>query len=172
MSTLVWSVTVDNVTKSSNTSTISFVEPNGTYAYTIAGPRGYTVSSSVPPSPVTIAGENLTVNVTFVRTPCQRAPSVTVTFEEQGLPPATNWCVTFNGTDCSTQREIVFAGIPNGSYSFSVANVTGFTANPSSGSVTVANQSVVVTIQFTSIHHHCGGQAPGPGLELVRHRRA
>lgn len=37
-----WTVTVDGITRSSNTSTMTFELPNGTYVYTAAGPSLYT----------------------------------------------------------------------------------------------------------------------------------
>ncbi|MGC8995451.1 MAG: S53 family peptidase [Thermoplasmata archaeon] len=72
----------------------------------------------------------------------------TVTFTESGLSGIT-CSVTFNGnTKSSTTSTISFAGITNGTYSFSVGNVSGYTANPSSGTITVNGKNVNQNIQF------------------------
>ncbi|MEM3325620.1 MAG: S53 family peptidase, partial [Thermoplasmata archaeon] len=62
----------------------------------------------------------------------------TVTFTESGLPSGTSWSVTFNSnTKSSTTNTISFTGIANGTYSYSVGAVSGYTASPSSGTITV-----------------------------------
>ncbi|MFP3318691.1 MAG: protease pro-enzyme activation domain-containing protein [Thermoplasmata archaeon] len=74
----------------------------------------------------------------------------TVTFTENGLPSGTSWSVTFNGnTKSSTTTTISYTGIANGSYSFTVGNVSGYTASPSSGTITVNGGNVNQTITFT-----------------------
>jgi YVTN family beta-propeller protein len=150
-----WSVTVDGLTKTTNTTSITFTEPNGTYVYTIGAPSGYTVKSSVPASPVTIAGSDVTVEVTFTK--CAEAQLFTITFDEQGLPTGTTWCVTVNTTECSSGAQIVFSDVAPGSYGFNVSAVAGYTAQPAAGTVTVSHQSVTVTIRFSTTTHRCGG---------------
>lgn len=73
-----------------------------------------------------------------------------VLFEESGLPPGTSWSVIFNGTnDSSTTNNITFSA-PNGTYSYTVGSVNGYTSTPSSGTVNVDGSSVIKTITFTS----------------------
>jgi YVTN family beta-propeller protein len=151
-----WSVRVNNVTKTTTNSSIVFSETNGTYNYTVYPPSGYTVTSSVPPSPVTIDGGNLTVNVTFVRSSPPHPLSITL--QEWGLHRGTVWCVTVNVTRCSSDEEIVFPGLSPGTYAFNVSALTGYTAQPSSGSITLTDRSVTVQVRFFSTgHHSCGG---------------
>ena len=65
----------------------------------------------------------------------------TVVFTETGLPAGTQWSVTFNGnTLSSTSNTITFTGIQSGSYTFTVS-AQGYTANPSSGTITVPSSS-------------------------------
>jgi DNA-binding beta-propeller fold protein YncE len=143
-----WSVTVGNVTQSSSGSTITFSEPNGTYRYTVTAPSGYSVRSSTPASPVSIAGAPVTVEIVFAQG-IVGPQSFTVTFQEQGLPYGTAWCVALaNLTSCSGSGEIRFSGLANGSYNFSVAPVSGYNATPAAGTVTISGRSVTVTIDF------------------------
>ena len=154
-SPLAWSVTVDGVTRTTTNTTLAFPEPNGVHNYTVHAPTGYVVRSAVPPSPVTIAGANLTVNVTFVRG-CASHP-LTLTFVESGLPRWTVWCVTVNGTHCSSGNEIVIAGLSPGTYAFNVSPVHGYTARPASGSVDLTDRNATVFVRFTGSGGRCGG---------------
>ena len=58
-----WNVTLGVSNASGNFSTISFLEPNGTYHYTIAAVAGYSESSR--PASVHVSGHAVTIYVTF-----------------------------------------------------------------------------------------------------------
>ncbi|MFY9717422.1 MAG: YncE family protein [Thermoplasmata archaeon] len=153
-----WSVTVGNTTRSSTTDSIQFAEPNGTYTYTVSGPNGFSVTSETPASPVTIAGAAVTVSVTFGKgspTPT----TFTLTFHESGLPGGTIWCVNVGSSYCSSSGDIVISGLSSGTYMFTVTPVTGYSASPSSGTVTISHHDQDVRIRFSSqgSGHHCGG---------------
>ncbi|MEM3860591.1 MAG: hypothetical protein QW478_14560, partial [Candidatus Micrarchaeaceae archaeon] len=142
-----WSVTLNGITENSTTTTITFYETAGTYSYSVTPIVGYTVSAT-PASPITIAA---TTTVKVVFTEIRMFP---VTFSETGLKSGTSWNVTLNGVTESANvsgksSNITFAE-PNGSYAFSVAPVSGYTASLSSGVITVNNASVTVDIAFTS----------------------
>jgi len=73
-----------------------------------------------------------------------------VSFTESGLPSGTFWSVTFNGnTQSSIGANLNFTA-KNGTYSYSVSPVTGFTATPSSGSVTVSGAAQSISILFSA----------------------
>ncbi len=122
-------------------SSISLFLANGTYEYTVttnvngfqtATPEGLTESAGAPPS----------VAVTF-------APTYSITFTETGLPSGTSWSVTLNGaTSSSTTSTITFTEA-NGTYSYTVGTVSGYTVAPLSGMSTVNGASVSQTITFT-----------------------
>ena len=160
-STPSWSVTVEGVTKSTTNSSLTFSEPNGTFNYTVDAPAGYVVTSSVPPSPVTIDGANATVAVTFSR--CTTTAPLSITFEESGLPRWTTWCVTLNVTACASGQEIVFSGLSPGNYAFNVSPVKGYTAHPEVGAVRLSTYSVTVDVRFSPTGHHHGGCGGGQG---------
>ena len=64
LTTVSWSVTVNGTMHSSNTSTVSFTEPNGTYLYTVSsGVSGY--SSNPSSGTATVNGTSSVVSVTF-----------------------------------------------------------------------------------------------------------
>ncbi|MGC9193800.1 MAG: hypothetical protein ACP5FQ_07965, partial [Thermoplasmata archaeon] len=73
-----------------------------------------------------------------------------VAFTESGLASGTTWSITFNGnTESSTSTTISYTGIADGSYSYSVGAVSGYTASPSSGTITVNGANVNQAITFT-----------------------
>ncbi len=86
------------------------------------------------------ATTTLTVNAIF--------PAI---FMESGLPPGTAWSATLNGmAHTSTSSTIIFEE-GNGTYAFTVGSVAGYTASPSSGTVTVNGGGASVSITFTAV---------------------
>jgi DNA-binding beta-propeller fold protein YncE len=156
-----WGVTVNGVTKTTTGTSISFNETNGTYPFTVESPAGYTVATD-PATQVTIDGANATVSVTFSRQVA--AVSLSITFEESGLPAGTTWCVTLSSTVCSTGRSIVFSNLSAGRYGFSVPSVSGYTARPAAGSVELSTRNAVVSIEFSPIQHQHGHGCMGGGM--------
>lgn len=78
--------------------------------------------------------------------------SYTVTFTENGLSSGTSWSVTFNGnSQSSTTSSISYSGIVNGSYSFTIGSISGYTVNPSSGTLTVNGANVNQAITFSAV---------------------
>jgi len=138
-----WSVTFNGTTESSSTNTITFSEPNGTYSYSIAAVSGYKVSPSS--GSITVNGKNVNQAITFTSV---TTTSYTITFTESGLPTGTSWSVTLNGnTETSTTNTISFTE-PNGTYSFSIASINGYSVSPSSGNITVNGANVTVPLVF------------------------
>ena len=143
-----WSVTVGSTTHGSTASTISFTEVNGTYHYSVGAVSGYT---STPSSGnVTVNGAAKTVAITFSKTSPPPARNYAVTFTETGLPSGTRWSVTLNGsTQSSTTHTITFQE-SNGTYSFAVGTVSGYTSSPSSGSIKVNGTPLSQSVTFAS----------------------
>ena len=73
----------------------------------------------------------------------------TVTFTETGLPSGTSWSVTLNGTSESSTSGTITFSLPNGTYSYTVSSVSGYSVSPSSGSITVSGKNFNQAITFT-----------------------
>lgn len=76
-----------------------------------------------------------------------------VTFAGYGLPGGYSWAVSFNGITSGTEvfetpSNISFH-VQSGNYNFSIVNVNGYTADPSSGSIDVTG-SVLMNITFSA----------------------
>jgi hypothetical protein len=73
-----------------------------------------------------------------------------VTFIQSGLPPETEWSLTFAGTaQRSTASRITF-NARKGQFSYLVQDVAGYTAAPSSGAVEVGKDLPDLRIRFTA----------------------
>jgi YVTN family beta-propeller protein len=142
-----WSVTLDGVTNGSSTASIGFVEPAGSYSYTVGIVTGFTASPSG--GPVTVATSSQTIDITFTAT--LPHGKYFVDFGERGLPSATEWTVTLAGASLQSLTPFINFSEPNGNYSFSVGSVQGYSASPGSGPVNVSGMNRSVSIVFMAV---------------------
>ncbi len=140
-----WSTTLNGQTLSSTTATNTFTEINGTYHYTVDTITGYAASPST--GNLTVKGAPITVFVLFAK-----VSTYSVIFTERGLPSATSWSVTVNGSTVAGKGNLVFIE-PNGTYPFSVGAVPGYTISPGSGNVTVNGAAVNASITFALVQY-------------------
>jgi hypothetical protein len=138
-----WSVTLGGTTHSATTSSIAFTESNGTYSYAVGAITGYSVSPSS--GSVTVSGSAQSVPVAFTLA----AGSYTVTFSESGLTSGTSWSVTLGGNTLSSTTSTIAFTETNGTYTYTVVPVTGYTASPASGSAMVSGADQTVPITFS-----------------------
>ncbi|HLN51390.1 MAG TPA: thermopsin family protease, partial [Thermoplasmata archaeon] len=135
-----------------NSTSYMVLLPNGSYRFT------------VPSGPYRIAGSsgiNFLVNGVATTVGVRLALGVgivSLTFREQGLPPATDWTVTINGTSNATDpynaTETSSIGTmtflaARGSFTYTVAPVAGETPNHPSGTV-IVHRNTVVALRFTA----------------------
>jgi len=145
-----WSVTFNGTTESSSTNTITFSVTNGAYSYTIGSVSGYTASPSS--GSITVNGANVNQAITFTAV----TPSIyKITFTESGLPTGTTWSVTLSGATKTANSGTIVFNEPNGTYSFTIGAINGYTATPSSGMITVnganVNQGIMFTLNGTKV---------------------
>ena len=79
-----------------------------------------------------------------------------VTFSESGLPSGLNWTVTVHGVRMSLTTDggtdiLSFASEPNGSYSYTIADILGWpqASVPYSGSEVVSGRALTVVVTYT-----------------------
>jgi pimeloyl-ACP methyl ester carboxylesterase len=136
-----WNVTIGPATLSTLGSSISWMLPNGTYAYRAQSSDSYHASNGS----TTLQGAPATVSVSFAPN-----PTFAVSFHESGLPSQTTWGVDVNaGTDSGSGSSIVVL-LPNGTFPFSFAAVPGYSAG-SGGSITVAGSPEVRNVTFAKL---------------------
>ena len=84
-------------------------------------------------------------------TPSVSGGQYNVSFMETGLTTGIQWNVSFDGAyGISTTNTIVFS-VADGTYDYTVANLSGFSSSPSSGSVDVSGSAVTQAITFTKL---------------------
>ena len=132
--------------QSSTHPSIAFSEANGTYPYSITPVSGFDANPSS--GTLTVNGAAVEASISFSST----APAqFSVTFTESGLPASTSWSVKLGGnTGSATSASISFTET-NGTYTFSVSPVAGYTSSPGSGSLVVSGSAVGEPIEFTPI---------------------
>jgi hypothetical protein len=86
-----------------------------------------------------------------------------VTFHQIGLPPETEWSLTFAGTAQRSAASSITFSAKKGQFEYLVQNVAGYSAAPSSGAVDVgkdpSNLQITFTPRPTEIH---SGDSAGP----------
>ena len=118
------------------------------YSFSTSAPGGYFAHPSI--GSVQVTGHNVSVAVTFSTS----TPNgyYFLNFTEVGLTdlsPGTQWYVTLNGSTGSSTTNTVTFSVHNGTYSYIVGNLTGYTSSPSSGTLTVSGSSIVQTVKFS-----------------------
>lgn len=146
----VWWVNVSGGSSAKGGSaSISFQEGNGSYRYSLASSdRTY----SAPEGSFSVEGAGPQVMANFSRV------TYSMTFTEIGLPSGRSWSVTVGGVNTEGVGTLTLSAVTNGSYTFTVNPVTGFTAVPSSGTVSIHGMAEVRSISFTA-----SGSGPGVG---------
>src|SRR2546422_713045 len=141
-----WSVALNGPSKTSTTTTITFYEPNGTYSYAVGGVPDYIAAPAS--GSVTLSGAPVGVTISFTS---GTAVTYTVTFTGTGLPSGSSWSVTLGGDMMSSISGTIAFTKPNGTYTFSIGTVPGYSASPSSGTLTVNGRAVGVSISFAAV---------------------
>lgn len=141
-----WSVTLNGVTSSSTRASISFVEVNGTFTWSVGAQAGY---HATPASgTLTVAGGPVAESITFALV------TYTVSFSETGLPAGTSWSVTLNGVSQSSVTGVIAFIEPNGTFAYSIADISGWHQStlPYGGAVLVIGGAVTEpTLVFTGV---------------------
>jgi hypothetical protein len=140
-----WSVTLNGSVLSSANTTDAFMEPDGTYAFTVGAVTGFT--SNVTIGSLTVNGVADHVSIAFSPIP---PADYTLTFDESGLPEAATWTVTLSGqtTLSNTAPGPIVFEESNGTYPFTLRPIPGYKASPSSGNVTVDGAPTYEVISF------------------------
>ena len=114
---------------------------NGTYYYLIGAPHKIYATNTYE---FQVIGKALSEAITFSKV------LYNVTFTETGLKSGTSWSVTFDGlTQNSTNSSIIFTAV-NGSHTYKIGNVSGYTVSPTSGSPLINGKNVSIFIAFKS----------------------
>jgi YVTN family beta-propeller protein len=123
----------------SNLPTLALNETDGAYAYT---PATADKTYSAPGGAFRVNGAGVSQTVTFSRV------TFPITFTAMGLPIGTNWSVTLDGLTQPTIGTIIGFVEPNGTYSYRLGAVPGWTTPKFSGSIAVNGTAISQTISW------------------------
>ena len=112
---------------------------NGTYQYSIGSSnKDYSASAGV----FKVIGNGVYTTVQF------KAITYNVTFEETGLPNDTLWSFILNGQTYRTTSSTYSIAEFNGTYSYGISNVSGYTVGINATRVVVDGNNVTVLVTF------------------------
>ncbi|HEV2317549.1 MAG TPA: right-handed parallel beta-helix repeat-containing protein [Thermoplasmata archaeon] len=136
-----WSVTIDGRLTPGTGPSLTAQVPNGTHNFAVGQVVGYSI---LPASgQFTVSGGPVTVTLTATST------FYTVTFVEAGLPSGTNWSVLIDGRLIAGTGPSLTTQVGNGTHTYAVGQVLGYSILPASGQFTVAGGPVTVTLTAT-----------------------
>jgi hypothetical protein len=136
-----WSVNITNTTYHATTSTIVVNEPNGTFRYAPGAVTGY----------LTPASGNVTVKAAAVQVNLSYKEAFALNFSESGLPKGQNWSVTIGSENETSNTSVVHFEEGNGTYSYKIGPIAGFTTKNWTGSVTMNGASQQLNVTFTEV---------------------
>jgi hypothetical protein len=123
--------------------TFVFMVVNDTYAFQVGYLPGYVLNPANASGNVTVAGAGSNFTIPFV------ALDYRVRVSETGLPAGITWQATVDGTTKHTTSTSISYELPNGTYTWSIAAVSGYTVSPQTGHVTVGGGNRTVAVVFT-----------------------
>jgi YVTN family beta-propeller protein len=139
-----WANTTGGSSTYSEATTLTFREPNGTYAYSVADAER---TFSSPGGSFTVNGRMTNVSVLFLLV------TYRVTFTEVGLSPGTLWSVALGdlGVSNSSQSSTISVGVPNGTFRYHLETVPGWTTPNFTGQLTVDGAPDSQTVTWTPV---------------------
>ncbi|MFY9716514.1 MAG: hypothetical protein WAK40_01060 [Thermoplasmata archaeon] len=139
-----WSAELNDYLNSTTSSSLTFVEPNGSwyfYAYDVAEYTPVPQDGSI-----VVSGSVASQAVVY----SEPATSYSVTFTESGLPEETEWEVEFNEVSQSSSGTTDDFSAYDGTYPYVVDPADGYTPFPSSGEITVSGEDASLSIVFSA----------------------
>ncbi len=138
-----WTLNFNGTTYTTSNSSYTLLVPSGNYTYTASSPGYVSVSGTV-----TVVSSSVYVNIPF-----KAQPRYLVTFNETGLPSSTLWTVILNGQSMSSQTNNVTFDMYNGTFDYSIVQVSGYHSVPVNGTVTVDGSHAYVSISWYTVNY-------------------
>ncbi len=135
-----WSVALDGKARV-GPGPLDFVEPNGSFSYTVPSAVGYVPTLAA--GTVQVSGNDVSILVQF------HPPSYPVTVRESGLPAGTNWSMDLAGRTLWSPGASLLFSEENGSYPFASGSVPGFVATPGHGNLSVSGSPVSLVVTYS-----------------------
>ncbi len=162
-----WFAELSGIEKSSNLSSISFFEPNGSYNYSI----GTELTNYLPDNSagsIVISGAGVTVYVNFTDPSPKNEFSMNLRALAQNSDPVVNivesglsfgstlsqWKATINGKAYYSSGNEISASVSSSStVNYRVLGVNGYDISPQSGYLLVGSSSVTISVRFIPLNY-------------------
>jgi hypothetical protein len=139
-----WPLMFNGVNTNVTSTNITLQALEGVHTFTVGLVPGY--MPSIHGGKILVNGTALTVVINFTLV------EYTIQINETGLPSGASWSVIIDGARITSTTTTISVAEPNGTYSYTVAKVSGYAAKPSSGSIVLAGISApVLVIKFTAV---------------------
>ena len=139
-----WSVNFSGATTHASDPNISFMEPNGTYTYTVGPLGGWRLPFGQWNGSVSVSGNGAVVSLEwFIAT-------YPVVFNESGLPAGTSWSVAIGGSNHTLAFPQIVFQLANGTYAYTASGPgdSSFRPAPASGEVRLNGSGAYISIEF------------------------
>ena len=146
-----WALVLDGVTHSGLSGPAGFSEENGSYSWSVPTVSGYLLTPNS--GTTTVNGGDVTVALTVTQV------TYHVTFQAVGLNATASWSVTIGSSTLTGvgSGSIVF-NLPNGSYTYTVGSISGYTISNGTGPLQIQGAGQTVTVTFHA--NGSGGSSP------------
>ncbi len=156
-----WSVNLAGVQgTAASGSPITFLKANGTYPY-VAGAPPYFLALNASGN-VTVRGNTVTVTITYAS-----VFESNVTFLETGLATGTYWTISAGPFSGSSSSSTLLLRLPNGTMSYYIGYVPGYSLAASSGVLNIVGRPINVSVQFFPLESGSTGPPHGFGLSEI-----
>lgn len=135
-----WGIQIGATSYTTNTSSITIVEPNGSYSYGALQVPNYATNGT---GNFTVSGAAVSVSVTYVR-------AYPVTFQESGLPAGANWTVSVLGDSNTSFGSSMVFWEANGTIAYFVSPVPNYSTS-SNGSFRLSGSPLTVPVVFRKV---------------------
>ena len=142
----VFSVNLGGTNKTSTTSSIVFNETNGVYYWNLRIFNS-TYSGSPEEGTITVNGSNVTQQILFNSS---NLTMYNLASTETGLPSDASWSVTLNGITESSSTDRISFEVPNGTYYYSINDLSGYASFHREGNVRVNGVGGTETAVFSA----------------------
>jgi parallel beta-helix repeat protein len=133
-----------SVTSSSSQTFLLATLADGTYPFEVQINSPDYLASTPASGSFVVSGANVSVAYTYLPV------TYDATFSESGLPSGASWTITVGGTAYPGTGSTIVIALMNGSYPYSIAVPSGYTALPATSSLTVNGGAVSVYVAVSA----------------------
>ena len=139
-----WYVILNGSGFTTDSTNITFSEPNGSYYYYAGSPMNFNATPSE--GNIIVNGSSIDIYIHFT------VIYYSVTFNESGLPPGGQWQIDFAGENVQVNGSSYVFSEYKGFHPFTVTSMNStYRPSPASGTIVIINSNVTQSISFLKV---------------------